>query len=199
MKLNPRAFIQGFILDHEGGLSLREADNGNWFDPARLAAGLPQRRGMGKLVGSKYGITAYVLAAHRGLTNVTAKGIASIELSEAVDIGVQTYYLAPGFDKLLWDRVTASIVDKAWLSGPGQAVKLLQRMIGAKDDGRLGPATAQAYASWRKGRSEADAAVQWCEVRKAFDARLNQPENINGWNNRSNSFLPGTKWWIANA
>jgi len=204
MKLTPRTFIAGFIGDHEGGLSLHPADNGNWFDPLRYKKGLPQRRGLGTLVGSKFGITAYTLASYTGKSNITAADIKAITFDMAVDIGVALYVTKPGFDKLLWNRVTASIIDKGWLSGPTTAVKMVQRMLGVTPDGQLGPKTADAYAKFIAIHGEEDAARLWCNVRTDFDHNLatnegpNDPDRVflNGWNNRSRSFLPGTKWWI---
>jgi lysozyme family protein len=202
-----RQFIEGFIRQHEGGLSLHPADNGNWFDPSRFAGGLPQKRNLGVLVGSKYGVTAYPLALHRKIKNVTRQMMADLTLAEAVDIGVSIYYDKPGFSRLPWDRVTASIVDKGWGSGPSQSIKLMQRMIGVAADGIIGPATVRAYNAWRASLTEEKAAEHWAAVRRRFDLSLttnngpNDPDKkfIRGWNNRTDSFLPGTAWWKANA
>jgi len=184
--MTPREFIAGFIGAHEGGLSLDRADNGNY------ASG---KAGVGPLIGSKYGVTAQALAKHRGVSaaSITAAQMAALTVDEAVDIGMSLYFEAPGFNQLPWNRITASIVDKAWGSGPKQAIKLMQRMIGVADDGVIGPVTIRAYADWL----EAEPAKQWADVRIAFDTSLNQPRFINGWNNRTRSFLPGTAWWKA--
>jgi lysozyme family protein len=184
--MTPREFIEGFISTHEGGLSLDPQDSGNYTGG---------KRGSGALVGSKFGVTAQALAAYRGVpaTSITAKQMAALTKDEAVAIGYQNYYLAPGFDKLPWNRITASIVDKGWGSGPAQAIKLMQRMIGVTADGQLGPKTVAAYRDWL----EAHQAEAWARVRIAFDTSLNQPRFLKGWNNRTNSFLPGTPWWAA--
>lgn len=184
--MTPRDFIAGFIGTHEGGLSMDPADNGNYTGG---------KRGVGALVGSKYGVTAAALAAYRGVpaSSITKAQMAALSLDEAVAIGLKNYYQAPGFDRLPWNRVTASIVDKGWGSGPVQAVKLMQGMIGVKADGKIGPQTIAAYTDWL----EADQAEAWARVRIAFDTSLNQPRFLKGWNNRTNSFLPGTAWWKA--
>lgn len=182
--MTPHDFIAGFIGDHEGGLSVDPADNGNYTGG---------KRGVGALVGSKFGVTASALAAYRGVSaaSITKEQMATLTKDEAVAIGLKNYYHAPGFDRLPWNRVTASIVDKGWGSGPRQAIKLMQRMIGVADDGVIGPATVRTYTDWL----EAWQAKQWAAVRKAFDASLNQPRFTKGWNNRTNSFLPDTAWW----
>lgn len=204
--LTPRDFIAGFIKAHEGGLSLHPADNGNWFDPVRFAKGQPQRRNMGTLVGSKFGVTAYAVATYRRVKAVTAADIAALTMDEAVNIGVYLYFEAPRFDALPWDRALASIVDKGWGSGPGTAIGLMQRMIGATPDGRIGDLeTVPKYRAWRQARSEEQAAIEWAAVREAFDAKIasnegpNDPDKafIKGWNNRTDSFLPGKPWWAA--
>ena len=183
-------FIGGFIGAHEGGLSLDPADNGNWTGG---------HRGIGALVGSKFGVTAGALAAHRGVAalSITAADIANLTEAEAVQIGVDLYYKVPGFDKLPWNRVTASIIDKGWGSGPRQAIKLMQRIVGVPADGVLGPQSDKAYTDWIAANGEEAAARKWADVRIAFDTSLNQPRFINGWNNRTRSFLPGTPWWGA--
>lgn len=203
--MTPTSFVGGYIKDHEGGLSLNANDNGNWYDPARYKAGQPQRRNMGLLVGSSFGTTAYALAAYTGKTTITAADIKAITLETATQIGVALYYKAPGLDKLPWNRVTASILDKAWGSGPGTAVRMMQRMVGAVADGNIGPKTIAAFTAFIAANGEDGAAKIWAAARKAFDLNLatnegpNDPDRIflRGWNNRTDSFLPGTPWWNA--
>ncbi|MFS0736918.1 glycosyl hydrolase 108 family protein [Sphingomonas sp. 1P06PA] len=181
-------FIGGFIRAHEGGLSMRADDNGNYQGG---------RRGVGKLIGSKFGVTGPALAAYRGVDpySITADDIANLTIEEAIKVGVRGYYERPRFDLLPWNRVTASVVDKGWGSGPAQAIKLLQRMVGVADDGKMGPATASAYRDWLGRHGEEAAAHQWADVRIKFDTSLGQPQFLKGWNSRSRSFLPGTAWW----
>lgn len=185
-------FIAGFIDAHEGDLSMDPMDNGNWTGG---------RRNVGNLVGSKFGVTPGAVAMYRGVpvSSITRADIANLTRQEAIAIGVKNYYEQPGFAALPLNRVTLSIVDKGWGSGPRQAIKLLQRMIGASADGKISPGgeTVQKYTAWLAGRSEEDAARQWAQVRIAFDSSLGQPRFIRGWNNRTNSFLPGTPWWKA--
>lgn len=185
-----RAFIKRFIEEHEGGLSLHPKDTGNWYK--------------GALVGSKYGVTPNALLKHRGLKEMTAakmkQEIAALTISEAVDIGVSAYYKEPRFDLLVWNEVTAAVLDHGWISGPSQAIKILQRLIGAADDGQLGPATATAYNNWIARFGVENSAKAYANARNAFFTKLTvtRPANkafLKGWMNRANSFLPGTVWW----
>lgn len=181
-------FFGGFIDAHEGGLSMDPADNGNWTGG---------HRGLGRLVGSKFGVTAGAVAAYRNVpaASITKEDIANLTRATAIDIGVKLYYQKPGLDKLPLNRVTLSIVDKGWGSGPDRAIKLMQRMIGVTEDGKIGPNTLNAYRAFIIKHGEGGAAQLWSNVRIAFDTSLGQPRFIRGWNNRTRSFLPGTDWW----
>jgi lysozyme family protein len=183
-----RAFIADYIERWEGGLSLHKEDSGNWV--------------AGKLIGSKYGVTAGALAKHRGVKpdSITAQAMAALTLDEAVDIGKALYFDAPGFAQLPWNRVTASIVDFGWGAGPGQAIKSLQRLIGVAADSKLGPATAAAYRTWFDRHGESEAAKMWGATRDSFYELIVslKPQNakfLNGWKNRTAYFLPATPWW----
>lgn len=209
--ISPRQVITGFIGAHEGELSLHPGDNGNWYSAARFDAGLKQARGEGELVGSKFGVTAYALVRYRlylGVARakaliVTRADIAAITLLTAIDIGTVLYFQEPGIVHLTWNRVTMSVLDKGWGSGPDRAIRMLQALIGAKIDGDVGPATIRAYGAWITTQGEEHAAFRWADARIAFDRSLDSgpddPDHafIGGWNNRTRSFLPGTAWWKA--
>ena len=204
-----RDVIAGFIGTHEGGLSLHPSDNGNWYLAARYAAGDPQARGEGELVGSKFGVTAYALVRYRlafgmarpSALTVARADMAALTLVTAVTIGVELYLHQPRLDQLAWNRVTASVLDKAWGSGPGRAIRMLQELIDVPADGEIGPRTIKAYAAWIAAHGEEHAAFLWGDKRIAFDQSLvsgpADPDRafIAGWNNRTRSFLPNTVWW----
>lgn len=208
MPMTPRDFMAGAIKTHEGGLSMRPEDNGNWFDKARYKAGLAQQRGKGTLVGSRYGVTAYALANFTSDNDIQPWEMAALTFDMAVDIAEQIYVKAPRFNLLTPSRATLSIIDKGWGSGPVQAAKLVQRMIGVNNvDGKIGPATAAAYTAWHIRLGEEESARRWATERVKFDTMLatnegpSDPDRIflKGWNNRTSSFLPGTPWWKAAA
>jgi peptidoglycan hydrolase-like protein with peptidoglycan-binding domain len=207
--ISPRMFISGFIGTHEGKLSMHPADNGNWYDPA-LFRKQNQRRNVGILVGSKFGVIASTLVEYRLAKGmplaqaviVTPAEMAALDYETAVDVGMELFFKAPGFDKLPWNRVTMSIMDKGWGSGPGTAIDMMQRMIGASVQGGIGPETAAKYTAFLQTHGEEGAARLWADIRKAFDLDLtddgpNDPDKVflRGWNNRTESFLPGTTWW----
>lgn len=180
------SFIQHFIETWEGGLSLDPKDSGNFYK--------------GKLVGSKYGVTAAALAKYRNVSNITAADIASLKLSEAVAVGLELYYDEPDFDLMPWDPVVASVMDMGWGAGPVQAVKLLQRMVVCADDGHIGPRTVAAYEDYVVEHGLRQTAIDWCNIRYAFYDLIiaRKPSNAkyrNGWRNRSAGFLPDTPFW----
>jgi lysozyme family protein len=201
----PAQLIASFVAGFEGTLSVHPDDNGNWFDPGRFAAGLPQRRNMGALVGSMRGVTAYAWCTFHGRKTCSRTDIAAISLADAIAIGVALFYDRPGLKHLVWNRVTASILDKAWGSGAGSVIMRLQREIGAVPDGKIsaGGQTATLYAAWIARLGEDGAARRWCEIRKAWDLSIATNEGpqdpdrlfLNGWNRRSESFLPRTTFW----
>lgn len=180
-------FIEHFIKTYEGGMSLDKDDTGNFY--------------RGVLVGSKYGVTGAALADYRNVTTITAKDIANLTMAEAVQVGLELYYDRPDFDLLPWDPVVASIMDMGWGAGPGQAIKLMQRMCAVSDDGKIGRYTVAGYEDYLAAHGLEQTAIDWCNVRYAFYDLIIQrrPTNAkyrNGWRNRSAGFLPGTPFWL---
>ena len=121
--MTPREFVSTTLMTHEGKLSLHKADNGNWFSRRRFKAGLPQRRFQGTLVGSMYGVTAYALAEHRGIDEVTRDMMASLKREEAIDIALTGYWRKPRLDTLEpFSPVLLAVLDMAYNAGPGDLI-----------------------------------------------------------------------------
>lgn len=183
--MNPHAFFLDFIKTWEGELSVDPDDSGNWFS--------------GQLIGSKYGVTGAALQAYRGGL-ITPKDIANLTIGEAADIGEKNYYRTPGFDRLPWDGVLPSVVDFGWGVGPGQAARVLQRLIGVADDGVIGPWTVRAYREWIASHGLEETARLWQKARDDFYRLVVAKRPINakylrGWMRRSAYFVPGGPWW----
>ncbi len=186
--MTPLECIQDSIQHWEGGLSLETADRGNYVN--------------GVLVGSKYGVTAPALASHRKVpvSSITKDVMAALTMQEAAQIGVDSFYHTCGIDSLAWNRVTASVMDFSWGSGPGRAARFLQKMVGVTQDGQIGPATDAAFNTFCAQYGEDGAAREWGAVRDGWYDTIvandaTQGRFLNGWKNRANSFLPGTPWW----
>jgi lysozyme family protein len=110
------------LIGHEGGLSMDPRDRGNWTGG---------KRDSGTLKGTKYGISA---AAFPSLD------IASITLEQARQI-YRTKYWEPAGCDMLPEPLRFPVFDLAVNSGPGRATRLLQRAVGAVEDGSIGPKT----------------------------------------------------------
>jgi len=186
MRSDPKAFFRNTILVHESERhSVDPDDKGNWFK--------------GQLVGSKYGVTGAALAAYRGVATISRSQMAALTEDEAIDLGLTGYFYRQGIDLLPWDVVIAGVTDLSFNAGPSMAVKVLQRLIGADDDGKAGKGTREAYRLWRCNKTDEEAMRAWTKARIAFYVSLKNAKYENGWTNRANAFLPGTKWWKDNA
>jgi lysozyme family protein len=196
--ITPAEFASDFIFHWEDGQStdpnrthsINPADNGNWTGG---------RQGVGELVGSNHGVTPAVLSEWRGAP-VTRADMHMLGLTEATGIAVAKFYRAPKLDMLDWNQVTASIFDMGWGAGPGQAIKLMQRMVAVGDDGQIGPFTVNAYHQYLDHHGIETAAQDYAAERNAFYERIiaARPQNEqfrNGWRNRTAYYLPGSEWW----
>lgn len=180
-----RQFIQHTIMAHEGGLSLDRDDTGNWYK--------------GRLIGSKFGVTGAALAQYRG-HEISAQDMAALTEDEAVSIAFSAYYDRPQIDLLVWNPVTASILDMGYNAGPGMTAKLVQRMIGVADDGKIGNYTATAYRQFVDDHGIENAAREWTAQRVGYYDQIIRIRPTNkkyrkGWRARADSFLPNSSWW----
>jgi len=186
--MTPATFMRGSIGAHEGVLSMRASDGGNYQGG---------KVGDGKLIGSQYGVTPPALALYKGVSrySLTNADMRAITLDLAVDLGVALYYDLPHLGFLPWDQITASVMDKCWGSGQYWGVRLLQRTIGAVQDGICGGGTKKAYIDWKAKVGLEQGAKAYAATRLAYDASLPTYKLNPGWDPRTKSFLPGTAWW----
>lgn len=112
-------FDQAFekLIGHEGGYSNHPDDPG---------------------AETMYGVTAKVARAN-GYTGA----MIDLPLATAKAIYRQSYWDTVRADDLP-DSVRFDVFDASVNSGPGQAIRFLQRATGVADDGRLGPLTLRA-------------------------------------------------------
>lgn len=116
------------LIGHEGGLSMKRADPGNWTGG---------EIGKGQLRGTKYGISAasYPALDIRALTLDAAKAIYRCD------------YWNPTGCEAVPEALRFDLFDMAVNSGPRAAIRMLQTVVGADPDGILGPRTLQALGS----------------------------------------------------
>lgn len=140
------------ILAHEGGYTLNPLDRGNWTSG---------KVGRGKLKGTKYGISAMAYP-HLDIKNLT-RGM-------AMDIYRESYYMC--FEtSVKGNAARYQLLDYAVNSGIRQAVKALQKAVGAKPDGIIGPETQM----WAAMTGDVDIALL------VLADRLEYMTNIRSW------------------
>lgn len=110
------------LLGNEGEYDDSPKDRGNWTGG---------KIGVGELKGTKYGISA---AAFPDLD------IKAVTIDQARAIYRARYWSAAGCDSVP-EALRFELFDLAVNSGPGKAARLLQRAVGAEEDGSIGPQT----------------------------------------------------------
>jgi lysozyme family protein len=122
-------FVDSFarLIGNEGEFDDSPKDRGNWTGG---------RIGVGQLRGTKYGISA---AAFPTLD------IKAITLDRARDIYRAKYWAPAGCDQVP-EELKFPLFDFAVNSGPGTAARMLQRAVGAEEDGSIGPQTLMSIA-----------------------------------------------------
>jgi len=110
------------VFGSEGGYSTDPQDKGNWTGGSI---------GVGQLKGTKYGISA---------ASYPTLDIKHLTLAQADSIYRRNYWNKDQCDFIPW-KLSYPIFDSAVLDGPGTAVIFLQKALGVKVDGCMGPAT----------------------------------------------------------
>lgn len=138
---------------------------------------------------TKYGITHKTLAAHRGVTSVTASEVKAMTKEEAVEIYRRSYWSQSGGD-ILPSGLDYAAFDFGVNSGPSTAAKKLQAVLQAKKvylgaiDGHIGEQTVAAVAAFPGGVK--DLIVAYCDERMRYlrsltNAKTGFPVNGRGW------------------
>lgn len=113
-------------LKHEGGFQKRENDPGNWTGG---------RVGVGELVGTKYGISA---------KSYPEIDIPNLTEEQAVVIYVLDYAAPLRLRLFHSPRIGWKVFDIGVNRGPANGARTLQRSLGVRVDGRIGPETIGA-------------------------------------------------------
>lgn len=121
------------VLSHEGGFTRNPADRGNWTGG---------KVGVGKLNGTKYGISAM---------SYPNLDIANLTWGDACAVYKRDFWDRVGCDRFE-DGVAYQLLDYAVNSGPVNAIKSLQRAIGVAADGVFGPKSAAALSKFTEAQ-----------------------------------------------
>ena len=138
---SPRDSMRDAINRWEGLFQNDPADRGN-YTPS------------GVLIGTMRGVTpaAYALWFKVDPETITATAMQHLVTDEvAASIAVKNYYESTHISMLPWHPVTANVLDFAWMSGPGTAIKALQRTCGTPADGAIGSQTVEAFTKFIDG------------------------------------------------
>jgi len=148
------------LIDHEGGFTAKPEDDGNWTGG---------KQGRGELRGTKFGISA---AAYPHLN------IRSLTLDEARAIYRRDYW---GAVHGLSNAMRFQFFDAAVNHGHGNAIRFLQRAVGAADDGAWGPVSESMLARVEP----ADVLLRFLGHRLRFFTKLQRFNEFGrGWSER---------------
>lgn len=122
-----REFLEAFdrTMGNEGGFQRSASDRGNWTGG---------KVGVGILKGTKYGISA---ATYPDLD------IEGLTYEDARRIYWRDWWLTLEMERFPY-ALSYQMFDAAIHHGMGNATKMLQRALGVKDDGWIGPITYEA-------------------------------------------------------
>lgn len=150
------------LFKHEGGYSRDPTDPGNWTGG---------RVGKGTNKGTKYGIASNSYG-YLDIKNLTLDQAATIYRDD---------FLVPIQSGRYRDGVAFQLLDFAVNSGPNRAIKKLQKAVGVKADGRIGPISIRAI----KALKEHQVIMLLNAERIEFMTRLrNWPQHGRGWMRR---------------
>jgi len=159
-----KAFNLSFenVIGVEGGYTQDPEDTGNWTGG---------RKGVGKLNGTKYGVSA---ASYPSLD------INSITLDDAKAIYHRDYWQVISGDDFSFP-VSNALFDCAVNSGCASAAKLLQKVLNVSSDGKIGKQTIAAA----QDKDQTELLIDFLTARAVFYARLAKFELYGkGWMKR---------------
>lgn len=137
---------------------------------------------------TKWGITLKAWSEWRG-RDCTEDDIKAITEPQAREFYEMEYVLAPRFNQLP-ELLMDMVVDCGVNHGPRAASKWIQRAVGARQDGAIGPNTLKAV----KDANPVAVYLKVCASRVRLYGRIvtkdpTQAENAHGWNNRAAKWL----------
>lgn len=156
------------ILDREGGWVNNPKDKGG---------------------ATNMGVTIPTLTAWLG-RKATVSDLKALTAEDAKSLYRDLYITKPGFGVIPNQKILGLVVDMAVNHGVGNAVRMLQRAVGVKDDGILGDVTKREIQAANYGHLY----LKLCAERIRFYGRLitkkpDQAVFAAGWMNRTASFL----------
>jgi lysozyme family protein len=157
------------VLKLEGGYQDMPEDAGNWLNGANL--------------GTKWGITpkTYLVLTGKTPSKHTMQNLTESEAKELLK------YYAFYVRQVSNDFLAVNIFDMCVNAGPRRACVLAQRLVGATEDGIIGPVTASLLEANNVTTDD------YVKARISYYERVAQHNPVNakflrGWINRANKF-----------
>lgn len=133
---------------------------------------------------TNHGVTQRTFDAWRKSRDQATQDVKKLTKTEAQEILKSEYLDAVRFDDLP-DGLDYAVADYSVNSGPGKAIKDLQRVIGVRPDGIFGRQTLQRIAEIQAENDIPRVIVELCETRMKFLRSLkNWTSFKNGWTTR---------------
>lgn len=137
---------------------------------------------------TKFGITLKTLQQWRKDDSLTEVDVEKMERREAEDIYYNMFYTGPKLQRIDNKRIRDMVLDHGMTSG-AWGIKLLQRLVGVEDDGKIGPKTSEATEEFIKKHGEKMLLDRYAEARSRYYTNLanQRPKDksfLRGWLNR---------------
>jgi lysozyme family protein len=123
---------------------------------------------------SKYGVTLSTWKNYIGDSTVTCNELKSITYLQALAVFKRNYW---GVASALPTGLDLCVADMSYNAGYKNATLILQRVVGAVDDGVLGPKTLASVNAY----NPAKAIIQYGVLCADYYKSLNNPVFIKGW------------------
>lgn len=143
---------------------------------------------------TNFGITQKTYDAYAKKYGLPPKSVKNLNYGEGKDLYKKEFYELPKINTLP-EEIQFLVFDYGVNSGPRQAVKDLQRVVGVKDDGIIGPNTKKAVKNFIKNNGYENFKRSYVNNRAMYMQYLieTNPEKYmkyrNGWANRINDIL----------
>jgi lysozyme family protein len=167
------AFALNILWPEEGGFSDKKNDSGG---------------------RTMYGVTQVTFDRWRDSQHEPHADVAAITKLEAQNLYLQMFWTEAHCDEMP-RRLATFTFDTSVNSGPGEAIKVLQRSVGSTADGQFGPHTVDCINFCTADSAAEDATLkEFAAARASLDAQIivahpQDQEFSHGWMNRINALL----------
>ena len=116
---------------------------------------------------SKYGVRQEILDVYNTRKGLPLESVETLAQPKAEGIYREMFYTEPGYDKLS-PAIARQVFNFGVQSGPPKSTMVLQSIVGAKPDGRLGPKTMKAVEVYVEKNGEDKLAQEIINTRRKY-------------------------------